>query len=330
MRRIIGIAACAGLAAFVIAEVSGTDMLNGYAKAMNSSKSVSASFTIQKPIGSTVTYQIDLAKPNKASINSPTQIVVADGTTITTYEKSDNSYYKKPQTDADFKALFANDDLGLFGSFFDANYYGKVVSAKTAGTKVRKGVTYNVVDAKMDQAGKKTVSFYLDPSDQLARVAMITTVDGTNKDDTIIATKSLTVNNDNSGNFAFSAPAGAKEISLDDMNSGRWFSTWADASAMSKKTGKPIFIDFFTDWCHWCKVLDAEVYPSDAFKAEAKNWILLKIDAEKGEGVGLAAKYGVSGYPTIKFVKADGTDIGGFVGYKPTAEVVASMHSGHG
>ncbi|HVT13818.1 MAG TPA: thioredoxin family protein [Fimbriimonadaceae bacterium] len=329
MRRILGIGAFVGLAAFVIAQVSGTDMLNSFAKALNSSKSVSASYTIQKPIGPSSSYQVDLAKPNKARIESPTEVIVADGNTITTYTKADNTYFKKPQTDAEFKALFANDDLGLFGSFFDANYYGNVVSAKPAGTKVRKGVSYNVVDAKMDQAGKKTVSFYLDPSDQLARVAMITTVDGTNKDDTIIATKTLTVNGDNNSAFVFNAPADSKELSLDDINAGRWFSTWADASAMSQKTGKPIFIDFFTDWCHWCKVLDAEVYPSDAFKAEAKNWVLLKIDAEKGEGVQLAAKYGVNAYPTIKYVKADGTLIGGFEGYMPTDKVVANMQSAH-
>jgi len=194
--------------------------------------------------------------------------------------------------------------------------------------KNRKGVNYNVVDVAMDKAGKKTVSFYLDPNDKIARVADILCVDGTAKDNTLIMTKELTLDGNNDKAFAFSAPEGAKEVSLDEMSAGKWYTTWAEASAMAKKTNKPIFVDFYTDWCHWCKVLDAEVYPSAAFKAEAKNWILLKIDAEKGEGIGMAAKYQVSGYPTVKYLKADGTDIGGFVGYMPTDQVVGNMRKG--
>jgi len=314
---------------FVLAQVSGTNQLDGFAKALNSSKSVSATYTVQKPIGASATYKIEFAKPNMARIDSPTQIVVADGKTITTFDKGENSYYKKPQTAEDFKALFNSDDTGLYAAFFDADVFGKVASVKSAGSKNRKGVSYNVIDVTVDKNGKKTVSYYLDPSDKIARVADITTVDGSNKDNTIIMTKEFALGQDNGKQFAFVAPDGSKEISLADMSSGKWFTTWAEATSMAKKTGKPIFVDFYTDWCHWCKVLDAEVYPSAEFRSEAKNWILCKIDAEKGEGVDLAAKYQVSGYPTVKYVSPDGALIGGFVGYMPTGQVVSNMKNGH-
>jgi len=329
MRRFLGIGAAAALAVFVLAQVSGTNQLDSYAKALNSSKSISATYTVQKPNMAAATYKIDFAKPNMARIDTPNQIVVADGKTITTYDKAENSFYKKPQTADDFKALFNSDDTGLYAAFFDSNYFSKVASVKPAGTKNRKGVTYNVIDVSMDKSGKKVVSFYLDPSDKIARVADINTVDGANKDNTIIMTKEFAMDGDNSKAMAFSAPDGAKEVSLADMSSGKWFTSWSEAMAMAKKANKPIFVDFYTDWCHWCKVLDAEVYPSAEFKAEAKNWILCKIDAEKGEGVDLAAKYQVSGYPTVKYVGPDGNLIGGFVGYMPTGQVVSNMKSGH-
>jgi len=35
--------------------------------------------------------------------------------------------------------------------------------------------------------------------------------------------------------------------------------------------------------------------------------------------------YGVSGFPTIKFMHADGSAYGGFVGYMPTEQVIAAM-----
>ena len=32
--------------------------------------------------------------------------------------------------------------------------------------------------------------------------------------------------------------------------------TLDDALKLSKESNKPIMIDFYTDWCGWCKVLD--------------------------------------------------------------------------
>src|SRR5579871_2397981 len=147
MRRIFGISALAAMAVFVYAQVSGSDMLNNSAKALNAAKSVSATFTVRKPSGKVSNYQveIDLAKPNMARIDSPSQLVVADGTSITTYDKNDNSYYKKPQTADDFNALFTGDEMSLAGPFFNANYYGSIASAKPSGTKNRKGINYDVV-----------------------------------------------------------------------------------------------------------------------------------------------------------------------------------------
>jgi len=102
------------LAVVVFAQVNGSNLLTSHAKALNSSKSISATYTVQKPAGASATYKVDFAKPNKARIDTPNQLVVADGTTITTFDKSDNSFYKKPQTAEDFKGLFAGDEMGLF------------------------------------------------------------------------------------------------------------------------------------------------------------------------------------------------------------------------
>jgi len=250
MRRLIAIGAVAGLAVWVVAQVSGTSMLDSFAKALNGAKSLSATYTVQRVGGSSATYKVDLAKPNKARIDTSTQLIVADGTNITTYDKADNSYFKKPETDADLKALFGADEFNLFGSFFDAGYYsGKVVSSKTAGQKNRKGVAYDVVVATMDDKGKKTISFYLDPADKLAKVGEFVLNDAGATDTLLVMTKEYAVNgNQPATTFAFSAPDGAKEISLEEMNAGKWYETLAEAQAMSKKTNRPILVDFYADW----------------------------------------------------------------------------------
>jgi outer membrane lipoprotein-sorting protein len=249
MRRLIAIGAVAGLAVWVLAQVSGTSMLDSFAKSLNGAKSVSATYTVQRIGGGSSTYQVDLAKPNKARIDTPTQLVVADGTNITTYDKGDKSYFKKPETDADLKGLFATDDLNLFGSFFDAGFYGKVISTKSGGQKVRKGVTYDVVVATMDAKGKKTVTFYLDPKDKLAKVGEFVLNDAGATDTTLVMSKDYVVDSAPAATtFAFNAPDGSREISQEEMNAGKWYENLGEAEAMAKKLNRPLLVDFYADW----------------------------------------------------------------------------------
>ena len=100
-----------------------------------------------------------------------------------------------------------------------------------------------------------------------------------------------------------------------------WYTSYAEAAKVAKKTGKPILADFTgSDWCGWCKRLKAEVFSKQAFKDwAAKNVILLELDFPQQkaqtaslmkQNADLARKYGVQGYPTILFLKADGTKLG--------------------
>lgn len=51
----------------------------------------------------------------------------------------------------------------------------------------------------------------------------------------------------------------------------------------------------------------------------------MRIDAEKGEGVDLAKKYNVRGYPTTVFVNPEGEEIDRIVGYLPTDEFLQEL-----
>lgn len=89
-----------------------------------------------------------------------------------------------------------------------------------------------------------------------------------------------------------------------------WYTDFQEADKLSKKENKPIF-GFFTgsDWCGWCKRLQANVFSKPAFKKWAKeNVILLELDFPrrktlpehlKQQNYGLAQAFKVRGYPTI-------------------------------
>ena len=94
-----------------------------------------------------------------------------------------------------------------------------------------------------------------------------------------------------------------------------WLTDFEKANAESQKTGKPIFA-FFTgsDWCGWCKRLQAVVFSKPEFVTWAnKNVILLELDFPRRKK--LPAKlqqqnrqfqqlFKVRGYPTIHIFNA--------------------------
>lgn len=79
--------------------------------------------------------------------------------------------------------------------------------------------------------------------------------------------------------------------------------TYAEALALAKKEKKQIFIDFFTEWCGPCLTMAETVFIlPEVGEIYNNNFINLKIDAEKGEGIELAKKFGVRSYPSYIFV----------------------------
>lgn len=91
--------------------------------------------------------------------------------------------------------------------------------------------------------------------------------------------------------------------------------SWSEALEKAKQTGKPIFLDCYTTWCGPCKKMAAEVFVEknvgDYFNA---NFINMKIDMEKGEGIELRKKYQISVFPTLLFIDSSGEVIGRMIG----------------
>ena len=85
---------------------------------------------------------------------------------------------------------------------------------------------------------------------------------------------------------------------------------------------KELLVDFSTDWCVWCRRLEADVFPSADFQAFAAERVLLSVDAEKGDGIALAQRYHVSGFPTLILMAPDGSEIDRLVGYLPAEAFV--------
>ena len=73
---------------------------------------------------------------------------------------------------------------------------------------------------------------------------------------------------------------------------------------------KPLFVDFYADWCLPCKMMDKEVFNDPEVSAFfEENFINVKIDAERGQGPNLAVMYEIKGYPTLMFMNPEGREL---------------------
>lgn len=92
---------------------------------------------------------------------------------------------------------------------------------------------------------------------------------------------------------------------------------WETVLATAKEQNKLIFVDAYAVWCGPCKMMARNVFPLKAVgDFYNKNFVNVKVDMEKGEGVKLAQKYGVRAYPTFLFVDSNGDLVHRGVGYK--------------
>jgi protein disulfide-isomerase len=96
-----------------------------------------------------------------------------------------------------------------------------------------------------------------------------------------------------------------------------WFTKLDEAMAAAKKSGRPILADFTgSDWCHWCKQLDKEVFETSEFETwAAAHVVLLQVDfpqrkpqsAElKQQNQALQQRFQVQGFPTVVVLDATG------------------------
>jgi len=100
------------------------------------------------------------------------------------------------------------------------------------------------------------------------------------------------------------------------------------------KEKKNMIIDFYTDWCHWCKVMDEKTFnDEDVAKKLSERFITVRIDAEnpnetatfKGQNfnnIELTRAFRVTGFPSLGFISPEHEVITVIPGYIPADKFI--------
>jgi outer membrane lipoprotein-sorting protein len=309
MRRTIGFAAIAALVAVAVAQTTGTNLLSGFGKALNDAKTVQSNFTVQTIGGSPDEYNIALKKPNMVRVDTPTMLFVSDGKTLTTLTKADNTYFKKPMTDGDIKEMFSSDELRLFAGFFNVAAYNGP-HTKLLGQRQVNGTPLQVIEA----SAPHRVDTYFLAQDQVARKRQTDLTGPTGTTTSIVNAKSVDLNSEIKDTvFQFVAPNGARELSMDEINSGRWYTDLDQALKIARASNKRVFIDFMATWCGPCKELAKTCFDTPEFKALGKSYVFCRIDVD--DQPSLAQKYGAEAIPLQVITDTNGTVVESLTGW---------------
>ncbi len=97
-----------------------------------------------------------------------------------------------------------------------------------------------------------------------------------------------------------------------DLNSGL---------LIAQKSDKLVFVDFYADWCGYCKELDENTYTDTNVQQRlSQKYILVKINVDQNPD--LASKYNVYGLPTLVILDANGNEIKRQEGYVTPSELL--------
>ncbi len=101
--------------------------------------------------------------------------------------------------------------------------------------------------------------------------------------------------------------------------------------ALAKAAGKPIMIDFWANWCVYCKKLDKLVWNVPEVVAESQRFVTIKVDAtvpDDAEMEKIKEEFQVPGLPRVIFIDSRGEVLPGrAAGFLKAPEMLALMKS---
>jgi thioredoxin-related protein len=115
---------------------------------------------------------------------------------------------------------------------------------------------------------------------------------------------------------------------------------YGEALDRAKRENKHLIVDFYTNWCGWCRRMDHDTYGDSAVATYLRaHFVVSKVNAESpkrfkvGEGsksgIELAREFGVGSFPITWFIEPDGTKIDKLMGYQaavPFRNVLVFVH----
>ena len=102
-----------------------------------------------------------------------------------------------------------------------------------------------------------------------------------------------------------------------------WEPSLDAALTHASDSSKHVIVDYYTDWCKWCKVMEDSTFTDSNVILSSERFVFVRINAEIDTA--RARAFGVNGYPTIVLLDKTGNEVDRVQGYYPPAEFLKVM-----
>ena len=116
----------------------------------------------------------------------------------------------------------------------------------------------------------------------------------------------------------------------------KWLS-FNDGLDKARSENKPIFVEFYTDWCVYCKMFQGEtIQDKNVARRLAENFVYVRLNAEDSKNrvnfsgkslsnVELTNSFGINAFPSLVFLDSTGKPITMHSGFLPANQFVTVL-----
>lgn len=116
----------------------------------------------------------------------------------------------------------------------------------------------------------------------------------------------------------------SKKTETNTSSSLQWGTDLNQAMQEAKATNKGIYVDFYADWCAYCREMDEVTYADPQVKEKlTQNYVLVKVDVDKDSDI--SSKYQAYSLPTMIILDSNGNQIKRIIGYQTPDQLLSQI-----
>lgn len=123
------------------------------------------------------------------------------------------------------------------------------------------------------------------------------------------------------GLLLFALFPASSQAEADEIN---WYS-YEEGIQKAKEQGKPVFIDFWAEWCAPCQDMEQNVYPDEDVIQKSSNFINIKVNVDQNRDLAVN-EYDVSSIPTLVFLDSEGETVKRVEGKLSSSGMIEAMN----
>jgi thiol:disulfide interchange protein len=105
----------------------------------------------------------------------------------------------------------------------------------------------------------------------------------------------------------------------------RWETDWNRGFERARRDGKPVLVNFYADWCVWCKHLETITFRDQKVAALLASRVVPVAVNIDGNVQQLIREHRIEAPPTIVVFDAAGAELGRIPGYLPPTGFLAAV-----